>query len=386
LAGSTQRKRPSKDGLYLRGSIWWANIRGERVSTHCKDRPAARIARARLEREAADPRNAAARKTTVGDMIEHVLEDRKRAKGRLGRNTQHTLDIYERTLGHVSRILGRDTPIFDIDYEAVGRYISKREGEYHVSPHTISKELLSLRFGLRLEQANGCYPHSVDHVTRKGRFSADHTPRSRFLTWEEIPALLTSLMAGLPVRVTNKPRKGSLPRARHVAWLIATACRLGESYRAQPEDLDRQRWILHIRGTKSKNALRDIPIAAPFRALASFAVEDAKPGRPMFKAWGNIYRGLALACARAGILPVTPNDLRRTHASLLRQAGVSLDNLAPVMGHADTKLLFSTYGRTTPEALSNALESVPVTPHSLLASSTILTQPTENTQKDRGKA
>ncbi len=368
MAGTKKRKRPSKDGLYLRGTVWWANIRGSRVSTHCKDRTAARVARAKLELEAADPRNAAARATTIGHMILHVLEDRRRAKGRLsGHLSHHTLTIYERTLGHVSRILGRDTPLYEVDYAAVGRYISQREGEPHVSPHTVGKELQSLRFGLRLEQANGCYPHNIAHATRLGRYSMAHVPRKRFLTWEEIPRLLTAILAGFPVRATNEPRDGSLPRARHVAWLIATAGRLGESYRAQAEDVDVTRWIAHIRGTKSQNAIRDIPIAPPFRSLIVFALEGSKPGRPLFAKWANVYRSLALACSRAGIAPVTPNDLRRTHASLLRQAGASLDVLAPVMGHADTKLLHSTYGRTNPESLAALLSVIPAAGHSLLA-------------------
>lgn len=375
MAGTKKRKRPSKDGLYLRGSVWWANIRGERVSTHCKDRTAARAARAKLELDAADPRNAAAQATTIHAMILHVLEDRRRAKGRLsGKLSHHTLDIYERTLGHVARVLGRNTPLYDVDYNAVGRYITQREGERRCSPHTVGKELQSLRFGLRLEQANGCYPHNIAHVTRLGRYSMLHVPRARFLTWEEIPKLLTAIMAGFKVRATNEPRKGAPAHARHVAWLIATTCRLGESYRAQAEDLDTERWILHIRGTKSRNAIRDIPIAPPFRSLLVFALEGAKPDRPLFPRWANVYRSLELACARAGIAKVTPNDLRRTHSSLLRQSGVALDNLAPIMGHADTKLLHSTYGRTTTASLSAAIEGVPLAGHSLLAASTIKTE------------
>src|SRR5215813_3753697 len=38
--------------------------------------------------------------------------------------------------------------------------------------------------------------------------------------------------------------------------------------------------------------------------------------------WHNVRRDLTIACQRAGIRPVSPNDLRRTFASWLKQRGV----------------------------------------------------------------
>ena|GEM_PF-3809021 len=45
--------------------------------------------------------------------------------------------------------------------------------------------------------------------------------------------------------------------------------------------------------------------------------------------YGNGVRDLAQACDRAGIEPCTPNDLRRTCATWLRQAGAAPDLIAP---------------------------------------------------------
>jgi integrase len=56
----------------------------------------------------------------------------------------------------------------------------------------------------------------------------------------------------------------------------------------------------------------------------------------LFLPWQNVRRDLAQACDRAGIEPCTPNDLRRTCATWLRQAGAAPDLIAPVMGHTDT--------------------------------------------------
>ena len=71
-------------------------------------------------------------------------------------------------------------------------------------------------------------------------------------------------------------------------------------------------------------------------------------------------RMLRLACDRAGIERVSPNDLRRTPASQLRQAGISLDDVAPIFGHASTQMLQRVYARTNIEALSRVLERVNV--------------------------
>jgi hypothetical protein len=45
------------------------------------------------------------------------------------------------------------------------------------------------------------------------------------------------------------------------------------------------------------------------------------------------------------IKPCSPNDLRRTCATWLRQDGAPPDLIAPVMGHVDTRMVERVYGR-----------------------------------------
>lgn len=405
-----KKKRP-RDGLWLRGRIYWTSIGGERVSTGCKDREAARVARARLEREAADPAHAASRRTKVGDMIAHVLADRKTAKGKTGGTlAPESLGVWETKLGHWARMLGIETPLAEVDYDAVGRGLDQREVE-GASQHTRSKELAALRFGLRLEKQRGAYPHDVDHVTRTHRFAVGYKPRKRHLTWEEIPKLLAGLLQETSQRVPKErldhakymrgngqtlasiaaflecsvstvkryldmpdpePSEGASLRAQHAAWIIATGGRRKESYGAEAGDHNVALWQVRIRGTKTGEADRVIPIAPPYRALLIFALAGRPSSGPIFPHWANVGRSLKLACARAGIERVSPNDLRRTHSSLLRQAGIALEDLAPIMGHTTTRMLELVYGRTNVEALGRALDKVPE--HDVLPS-TIPAQP-----------
>lgn len=418
MEGKKKSRRRSKEGLYLRGGVWWTRIGGERVSTRCKDKEAARIARARLERIAADPASSASARTTVHHMIAHVLADRKTAKGKTGGVlSPETLEVWRVKLGHFGRINGMATPLSEVTYETVGSFLDQRERE-GASQHTRSKELSALRFGLRLEQESGNYAYNVDHVTRARRFAVGYKPRKRHLSWEEIPKLLGGILQEDSQRVPMErieeakrlrrlltlkqvaddmqcavstvkryltmpdpePTRGGEFRARHAAWIIATGARWAESERAEKRDHDFDAWRVYLRGTKTGAAERTIPIAPPFRALLAFALVEAPSSGEIFGAWSNVNRSLRLACKRASIERVSPNDLRRTHSSLLRQAGVPLEDLAPVMGHKGTRMLELVYGRTNLEALGRSLDKVSAGP-SLLPAGTPPTQPTKKGPK-----
>jgi integrase len=398
-----KKRRRHRDGLWLRGAIWWCTVDGLRQSTGCRDKEAAKIARARLERIAADPAHAASARTTVRRMIADVVADRKTAKGKTGGVlSEETLEVWRTKLGHVARIIGDDTPLAELTYDRVGAFLDQREAE-GVSQHTRSKELAALRFALRLEKQNGAYSLDVDHVTRTRRFAVGYKPRKRHLTWEEIPLLLGGLLQEDAQRVPMKtitrarelhrggrwtlydiahflgcsistvhrylnmpepkPTRGGDLRAKHAAWIIATGARRKESYRAELHDHDFKAWRVHLRGTKTGSAERTIPIAPPFRSLLTFAVEGRPEKGALFPRWANIWRSLRLACKRAGIEPLSPNDLRRTHSSLLNEAGVSLENLAPVMGHTSTRMLEKVYtDRNNLGRIERALSSVKTRP------------------------
>ena len=55
--------------------------------------------------------------------------------------------------------------------------------------------------------------------------------------------------------------------------------------------------------------------------------------------WMNVRRDLAKACLRAKIPIATPNDLRRTFASWLKQAGNDSLVVAKLLGHSTTRIV-----------------------------------------------
>ncbi len=60
-------------------------------------------------------------------------------------------------------------------------------------------------------------------------------------------------------------------------------------------------------------------------------------------------------CTRLAIEPVSPNDLRRTTAQWLVDAGVEPFLVAAVLGHKDTRMVERVYGKLRPETLKKAL-------------------------------
>ncbi len=66
------------------------------------------------------------------------------------------------------------------------------------------------------------------------------------------------------------------------------------------------------------------------------------------------------ACKRAGIARVTPNDLRRTLASWLKQAGVDSFAVAQIPGHTTSRMVELVYGRIDQRTLATAMARLPI--------------------------
>ncbi len=328
------------DRLFKRGDVWYAwffDPDGNKIqrSTKCRDRKAAEATLREFERRAADPAYAASHQATLADALRGLLRDRK-LKGR----AEGTLDCYQVKSGHLLRILG-DRPLAGIDARAVDAFIDQRMDE-GAARNTIQKELTTLRGALKIAKRRGEYTRDLDAVMPDG-FSSGYKPRERFLGQAECQALLAELAPD---------------RAARVAFIIATGARWGESERAMRADVNLVRGVVFLRGTKTAGAARAVPVVGVAHPLLEHAMRHAEgEGGALFRPWGNARRDLRDACVRAGIDPVSPNDLRRTCATWLRQAEVEPHLIGAMLGHTDSRMVERVYGRMPVDSLGRALRA-----------------------------
>ena len=331
--------------LFLRGRTWWAWILGERRSTGCKDKEAARLRARDLERRAADPNYKAAHETTVADAIEAFLQDRK-IKGRAG----GTLHCYEVKTGHLARLLGEGTTLARINAEVVDKYLLDRQLE-GASANTLGKELTALRGMLKIMRRRGRYHQEVAAVLPE-RWETGYQPRETSLSLPQARALIAHLARA--ERTDGK--ESTTHRAAWAAFALATGARRGEIERARREDIDLRAGTVLIRGSKTEKSWRTIPVM-PFAQefLAAALTWGAGAGRRLVKPWANVVRDLEVACEALSLPRVTPNDLRRTLSTWLHASGVEASLIAEVLGHTDSRMVEKVYGRLSPQQLGAAI-------------------------------
>ncbi len=327
--------------------VWWAswteNKRTVRRSTDCSSKSAAEVVVARWERERADPVYAAAQGATFGAEATRFLNGCEGAVER-GRMAAGTLSMYRQKTGTLCRILEADGPLrlANIDASTFQGFLDIRRAQFledrqrPISESNLYKEwvaFVGVLKGAWRGQRFGRDPKSL----KPEHFGPEYDPRKTALTWEQIRELLAY--------IDDDYRRST------VAFALMTGARRAEIFAAQPEDLDLAGWRVRLRGTKTDAADRTIPIPAPMRWLA-----DHLNGLP-FAPWPNARRDIIAACVRAKCPQVTWNDLRRTFASLLVQAGVPPHIVAKLLGHKTTAMVDRVYGRQTVESLETLLNA-----------------------------
>lgn len=324
--------------LYRRGKkgIFWFQLRNKRRSTGTADRKAAELFVANLERRIADPTYRAADGTTLGRALK-AFYAKQAEDGRAG----GTLKMYETHAAHLCEVLGEDTPIAAIGAEELDGYVSTRRAEGAKDP-TVHKELTTLRGTLKRARRHRKYPFALDEVMPK--LSGASKPGTRHLLLPAVKALLSQL---------------PLHRQAVVCFIVATGADWASVEAARKGDINLKTGTILVRGTKTNHRWRTLPILAPFRDLVQVAATSLP-----FSPWGNVRRDLAVACKRALVPRVTPRDLRRSHGSILTQAGVEPHLVGKMLGHADSRMVERVYGQMSPSALgelvAGRLGTIPV--------------------------
>lgn len=245
-----------------------------------------------------------------------------------------TRGMYAGQAGTLARLLG-ERLISSLTYEDIQQYTAARLHE-RVSRETVRKELVLLRSSLRTAHFVG---HSVpDLLLLFPKLAADYVPRQRWLTPEQFFAL-TELLA---------PH-----RRRYLYVACYTGGRRSELEALQWNDIDWTRETVHLRGTKTDQAARHVPLHPH---LAAFLRQEFTHSESrVVRRWPNVCRDLAGRCESLGIAPVTPNDLRRTFGSWLVQQNVSAHIVAKLMGHTTEKMVSMVYGHLDDQALSRTV-------------------------------
>lgn len=325
--GAARYSRPVR--LYRRGKqrIYWAQFHGKRVSLGTTDTKAAEAAFRELQRRHADPNY---RPTDPTATLGRALKTFAAQQAERGR-AEGTLSMYEQHTAHLARVLGEHTPLAQIDAQQVDHYLSTRHKD-GAAKTTQWKELCTLRGALKLARRHKLYPHPLDEVMPETFDGRESKPGTAHLLMPDV----VKLLAVLPE-----------PRAAVVAYIVATAADWPSAgAHATKADVDLKAGLVTVRGTKTAHRQRTIPILKPFRSLLQRAVK----GMP-FAPWDSVRRDLEVACRRAGVAKVTPRDLRRSHARILRAMGVEPSLIGAMLGHRDGRMVERVYGRIEPAEL-----------------------------------
>jgi integrase len=322
--------------LFRRKGVWYCwgyDAHGSRwrESTKQADRKAAEIVAREITRRRAVESTEAPR-IGLKDALVRVGE----ADARAGRS-----DATRRILVQKGRQLlaffKDDFDIARLTREDLERYADHRVKS--VSRHTIHHEIGYMRRACRVSGVTWVDAMMPD----LGRV---YVPRERWLTWGEYVKLHGAL---------------SEERADYLATYCYTGARRSELQTIEAFDVDLAANRVRIRGTKTVGAARWVPLHPSLRPVLERRMKD-RPVGPLFPDWINDIRDLGVACARVGIVGVTPNDLRRTFCSWLANAGVSTLVAARLMGHTSTRMVERVYAQLGVEIQSNAVALLPGSP------------------------
>jgi integrase len=318
-----------------RGGAYWGDWQApdgsrRRASLRTKDPRVARERLRKVELAETDPaphREPQSLSAALDYMINMACADK--AEG--------TRRMYEQKGGHLLRILG-DVDIGEIERGDAIAYTHQRTAE-GAHTHTIQKEMVTLRKTLKVAHEIRPLPRSPVDVVPS--FKARYRPRVRHLA----PMDLERLMPCVP-----PARKLWVMTAVYVG-----AC-LGELERMDWRHFNWRVWTVRIQGTKTDSRARDVPIPLPLRP---WLIAQRKPAGLLFGRWGNVRRDLGVYCDHAKIDRVTPNDLRRTFASWMKQAGVDSSAVAGLMGHGSTRMVDLVYGKLSIDTYRAAVSALP---------------------------
>lgn len=262
-----------------------------------------------------------------------------------------TLDLWVRTL---LAGLGKETPLEALTDDQLATYVARRRAT--VANATVNRELATLRAIVRMARDRWGAP--VPGLNWRAHWQREAAPRARYLTTAEAAKLLAAAAPHL------KPA---------IELSLLTGIRLSNCVRLDWSEVDLEARALNLARVKSMHdggRGHTVPLCAPAVVLlANLAAADKRTGRVFtlkgkpLKTWRTAWRA---AKRRAGVADFRWHDLRHTAASWMVQAGVPLEVVRRILGHADiaTTLRYAHHaddaGRAAVAQLGQALAGVAI--------------------------
>jgi len=177
-------------------------------------------------------------------------------------------------------------------------------------------------------------------------------------------ALHANILAGRRgLKAKNRPRKPILPETAVIHRLFAevesvggrgigaaeflrlltfTGCRRGEAAALRWQDVDFDRGVIRVHGTKTDAAAREVPMIPAARQLLEQirSRRESVTGKPVnlteeVSIVGEAQKSLDRACAKLKVERLTHHDLRDAFATTCIESGVDVPTVAAWLGHAD---------------------------------------------------
>jgi integrase len=271
-----------------------------------------------------------------------------------------TIDFYMKKSTHLLRVLSADRDINELTRADIEAYVDARlrpvpvfdergkQVQARVTLATVGKELVTLRAALNhlgKHRVNGkkMFGGDVTELIPEG-VCGQYVPRERALSIGEFKRLHAQLPA----------------ERRDYLWtFVGLGVRDSELYRICPEHLDAKRGAVTIPGTKTDSSHRMLQPQPALFAMLQRRADGLAEGEPIFPEWANVRRDLHVACVKAKLKPVSPNDLRRTFASMQAEAGVPELVTASTLGHTNSSMVRRVYAKIGTESKRDALARLP---------------------------
>jgi integrase len=264
---------------------------------------------------------------TLGDAFSEMFLTKRAA----------TREAYQWRAQAVVRYFGHDFQIADLTREAVQGYLRQRREQ--IGPNTLHKETVALRQALKEAKKHGRFLGNAHDLVPA--INPEYTPRRRWLTTQEFSQLLEAA-----------PQK-------HKSWLwlqVYLGVNKSECGRLTWAHVNFAHGSVHVPGTKRTARDRVVPLHPELRA---FLEQLKASGDVLVHQWPRVNWWLRQNCLKLGIVHVSTNDLRRTFASWLKQAGVDSLAVAHLLGHSSTTMVERVYGRLSEATYKEAVSHLP---------------------------